>query len=503
MLADAETRLASGHLSSAAATAREVYEQTGDWRARALSARVAMASRQAIRALGLAGMAAPGSGEAAATAGSTSSAETASGRELTGLAMGAVMEFGRAFGALDLAQVMWYSEGDLEAAARCYAHSAVLQMRDVGNIKVAEHHLLAAEELEIADGSDGWLQRSLVRAELLARQGKHHEAAQQVRATLDRLRDLNAPPRRLIRAAVEGLASGSPDQQAGLLDLMVAQLGLVSPPSARVVLLRELGRVGELGAGARERLPQLRRLLQISSDKQLCATDRALLTMTLAELDRLAGKRSAARTKLITAGARLRKPGMRLYLREWSLAVDRLGPRTSVTEPGLLGDQGVRGRIPGLSRAVRGLPGGAGRGAADGEREAGRAADRAGRGAARPVAGSGDPVARPRLPGQGVPGAVERGNLGLEPVPEPGRGGLHAARRLHPGEGVARDGRRQGPGRAGGIAGQGARCPCPRERGTDRLHLGPAGRASSPASTGRSRPSSASSAGTAPATPGC
>jgi cellulose synthase operon protein C len=334
MLADAETRLRSGHLSSAAVTAREVYDQTGDWRARALSVRAAMASRQAIRALGLAGMAGAVPGEATAAAGITSSAETASGSELTGLAAGAVMEFGRAFAAFDVAQTMWYSEGDLEGAARCYVHSATLQMRDVGNLKVAEHHLLAAEELEIASGCDGWLQRSLARAELLGRQGQRAEATEQARATLEVLRDGNAPPRQLIQAAVAALAVCPPDQQAGLLDLVQAQLGLVSPPSARVVLLRDLGQVGELGgAGARERLLQIRRLLQVSGDKQLTASDRALLTLTLAEADRLTGNRAAARTKLCAAATVLRKPGQRFYLREWSLAMDRLGPRTSFTNP--------------------------------------------------------------------------------------------------------------------------------------------------------------------------
>jgi hypothetical protein len=333
MLADAGIRLGSGHLGSAAATVGMVYSLTGDWRAQALMVRVAMASHQAIRALGMAGMseAAPGG---ASAAGITSSAETASECELTGLAAGAVMEFGRAFAALDLAQTMWFGEGDLQAAARCYVHSATLQMREVGNLKVAEHHVLAAEELQVEIGCDGWLRRSLARAELLDRQGLRAEAARQIQATLDQLLDLSAPPRQLIQVAVAALAVCAPDRQAGLLELLIAQLGLVSPPSARVVLLRDLSRVGEVGAPeARSELPKIRQLLRIAGDKQLTAIDRALLTMTLAEVDRLAGNRSAAKTKLIAAALVLRKPGMRFYLREWSQAMDRLGPRTSFTNP--------------------------------------------------------------------------------------------------------------------------------------------------------------------------
>lgn len=336
LLADAGIELGSGHLSAAAAAATEVYDQTGDWQARAISVRAALASRQAIRALGLAGIpgAAPSGPAPAPGPELTSSAATASGSELTGLAAGAVMEFGRALAALDVAQTMWYGEGDLEGAARCYVHSATLQMRDVGNLKVAEHHLLAAEDLEIASGCDGWLQRSLARVELLGRQGLPAEAARRMRAVLDELLAVGAPPRQLIQAAVEGLAAGPRAQPGELLDLMVAQLGLVSPPSARVVLLRDLSRVGELGgAEARERMRDIRHLLRISGDRQLSATDRALLTMTLAEVDRLAGNRPAARAKLTAAGTVLRKPGMRLYLREWSLAMDRLGPRTSFTGP--------------------------------------------------------------------------------------------------------------------------------------------------------------------------
>lgn len=334
LVADAETCLRSGHLSAAAATARQTYDQTGDWQARALAVRAALASYQPIRALGLAGMASVGPGEATATAGITSSAEAASGSELIGLAAGAVMEFGRAFAAFDVAQTMWYGEGDLEGAARCYVHSATLQMREVGNLKVAEHHLLAAEGLEVASESDGWLQRSLARVELLGRQGQGAAAASQAQAALETLRDGNAPPRQLIQAAVAALAVYPPDQQAGLLDLVQAQLGLVSPPSARVALLRDLSQVGELGgAGARDRLLQVRRLLRISGDKELTASDRAVLALTLAEVDRLAGNRTAARTKLAAAATVLRKPGQRFYLREWSLAMDRLGSRSSYANP--------------------------------------------------------------------------------------------------------------------------------------------------------------------------
>jgi len=335
MLTDAEIMLRSGHQSQAGAAAQQVHDRTGDWRARAVLVEAALASRQAGDALKLAGIAnAAAPGETASTMGITSSIETASECELTGLAAGAVMQFGRALAALDVAQSMWYGEGDLEGAARCYAHSATLQMREVGNLKVAGHHLLAAEELEIASGCDGWLQRSLVRAELLARQGTPTEAAQQMRSTLDQLHALNAPPRRLIRAAVEGLAVGSSDWQAELLELIVTQLRMISPPSARVVLLRELCRVGELeDVGSRGRLREIRRLLQISSDKQLSDSDRALLSITLAELDRLAGNRRAARTKLLAAATALRKLGTRFYLREWSLALDRLGARTRFTNP--------------------------------------------------------------------------------------------------------------------------------------------------------------------------
>lgn len=309
--------IAAGRYEWAAENARDVTTRCGDG-GPAAEARVALESRRPLLAIERAASAERATGDEAAT---TTSVETAWGRELTGLAAGAVGRYGQALQALETARSLWYREGVLAAVARCHMHSAILQMREVGNLTVAQHHLNEAAHLDVLLGGTAWCRSRLARVELLGKQGRPYEAIDLVSKVVS---DLRARPQLLVRAAVEGLAIGLPSENDWLMELLSRQLQLVTPASARIVLLRDLCRVPDLhNPVAKERLRELRPLLRINRD-QLHETDSGLLNLTLAELDRLAGNRKAAEARLTEAHEGCRGLGTRFFVREWSQALDRL-----------------------------------------------------------------------------------------------------------------------------------------------------------------------------------
>jgi hypothetical protein len=337
--------LRSGQVARAEENALRTVDSTADYRATTALVQAALAGRQVRRALDLATAAAiPADGEAAATA---------AGLELAGLSAGELMQFERASALLEQARSAWFGRGELECVARCYTRSAVLQMRGSGHLTLAEHHLYEADKLEVAVGSESWVERASARAELLDRQGRSADAVREVRSTLDQLRGRWTPPRRLVRTAVAALAVCGPEQRTELLDLIIDQLRLVSPPSARVVLLDELDRVRDLSdeASAR-RLDGIRGLLLGDDDPRLTAGDRALLALTLVELDRLTGQHAAARTALAAL-----RPGLvtGIVHRDWWSALDRLHLPTDTAAP-TAGEPAGYAAFAGFVEEFRDLP---------------------------------------------------------------------------------------------------------------------------------------------------
>lgn len=304
-----ELGLGANRLEWAAFHARRVAARDGDREGQAAGARVALAARRPLLALDLAHRAehlARGSALA---------------RELTGLAEGMVAHYGKALHALETARSRWRREGDRAAVARCHTHSAVLLMREVGNLTLAEHHLAEAVE-QAARGSDAWCGAELARVELLGLAARPHEALDAVAAVIGELHRRARPPCLVARAAVEGLAIDLPDGFRWLLDELVARLREITPASARLVVLEELRRVPDPHDDrARDAWREVASLVRLETDR-LRATDRALLDLASAEVDRLTGDRAAAERKL--AGARP-TGGSWFALREWSRAVDRLG----------------------------------------------------------------------------------------------------------------------------------------------------------------------------------
>ena len=306
-----ELGLAVNRLGWADYHARRVAGQD-DWEGLAAGAKVALAARRPLHALDLAHR---------AEHVTTDTAGHALGRELAGIAEGMVAHYGKALHALETARSRWHREGDRAAVARCHTHSAVLLMREIGNLTLAGHHLAEAAELTTR-GSDAWCRAELARVELLGLAARPHEALDVVAAVIEELHRRSRPPCLVARAAVEGLAIDLPDGFRWLLDELVARLREITPESARVVLLHELRRVPDPHDDAgRDAWRRVAPLVSSAADRPRAA-DRALLSLTTAEVDRLAGDRDAAEREL--AQARPVRPSW-FTLREWSRAVDRLG----------------------------------------------------------------------------------------------------------------------------------------------------------------------------------
>jgi hypothetical protein len=90
--------------------------------------------------------------------------------------------------------------------------------------------------------------------------------------------------------------------------------------------LRDLRRISTLDPGREtERLQRLRLALRIERGSRLTPADRGVLNMTLVEVERLCGNTAGALRRLAMVRDQLGRDGTSFFLREWWLAVDRLG----------------------------------------------------------------------------------------------------------------------------------------------------------------------------------
>lgn len=321
----ADIQLRCGYATKAEASALDAVAG-GESAAARLGVAAAIARCELRHALDLAAQAEPGVVGPTESGGLIVSSDAATGREAFGLAASELMDYEAAAAALETARSLWYSQGDVEAVARCSVASAGLEFRQIGDVKVAEQHLIEAEALNLAAGGDGWLRARLLRAQLMDQKGATADAMGSIHQTLSALRSAGAPPRRLIRTAVVGLNYGDEGEKAAMLDLLAEQCALVTPVSARVVALAGLKDVAELpGERCAIRLTRLRRLLVLTRDDRLTDLDRAMLHMTVAEVERLSGAKDAARSRIVRALASLRQAKTVSWLRPWSLALDRVG----------------------------------------------------------------------------------------------------------------------------------------------------------------------------------
>ena len=180
-------------------------------------------------------------------------------------------------------------------------------------------------------GSSAWIRRAAAHLELLHRQGRPADAGRAVAAVFDALRESpGVPPRRLVRASrrrPRGLPRPTSGQSCSAWSSRSCDGSLHR--AARVVLLAGLRRVPALPCAARS--PQLHDLVRDADhDPALAPGDRALLTLTLAELDRLSDRHAEAEAALAFVRDALPSP---LARRAWWATLDRLGPPVSRTAP--------------------------------------------------------------------------------------------------------------------------------------------------------------------------
>jgi hypothetical protein len=321
----ADIQLRCGYATKAEASAIDAAG-SGESTAARLGVAAAIARCELRHALDLAAEADTGAVEPTESSGLIVSSDAAAGREAFGLAASELMDYEDAAAALNTARSLWNSQGNVEAVARCSVASAMLEFRQIGDVKVADQHLIEAEALNLAAGGDWWLGARLLRTQLMREKGAASDAMRSIHRTLDELRSASAPPRRLIRTAVVGLNYGDEDEKIAMLDLLAEQCALITPVSARVVALAGLKDVAEL-PGERCAIPlaRLRRLLVLTRDDRLTDLDRSMLHMTIAEVERVSGAKDVARSRIVRALSLLRQAKTISWLRPWSLALDRVG----------------------------------------------------------------------------------------------------------------------------------------------------------------------------------
>ncbi|CRK57704.1 exonuclease SbcC [Alloactinosynnema sp. L-07] len=258
--------------------------------------------------------------------------DDAARHESAGAAAGTLLHFGPAFDGLETARTLWAVAGDIDAVARCHTRAAMLHLREVGSLTLAEHHLDEADTLFLRPATEGWLRRETGRAELLHRQGLSPEAEARITETIGQLRQSGAPARLFVLAALAGLAVRAANNHCELVEQLDKHLRRVTPEPARVVLLKNLDRIDAVTRDAVERLAQLRTLLQLPST--VTKAEQAALQVTLAHLARLTGDADRAERDLVAARATLGSSGSRLFLRDWAHALDRLpgGDRISTAD---------------------------------------------------------------------------------------------------------------------------------------------------------------------------
>lgn len=275
--------------------------------------------------------------ESVADGGSVESAALeAEAAELRARAMAALIEPERATRAFLQAADCWSRAGNPDGTARAHARRAAFLAHVMGDIRDARVAVGAAERAAAREGSSAWTKVRLARVHVAASVLEHTRVTKELEQTIELLRRAEAPPRRLVKAALAGLAVDAAEAQQKYVELLIEQVRHVTPETARLEMLGRLRHVAPLSAVSRRVMNRLRKALpSVYGDRfeQLTARDRAMLLLADADVDRVIGDREAAVRKLREARAAMVGDRGGAALLEWLEAVARLGGEPDLVSP--------------------------------------------------------------------------------------------------------------------------------------------------------------------------
>jgi hypothetical protein len=229
-------------------------------------------------------------------------------------------------------------QSDREAAA--LTTELVEVYLQAGDLHQAEYHLGNLQQYRVPPQSPEWLDMRLAQMEVERNQGRPDAARLTLGAIFQQLSQTGTTRRRVIRAAVNGLAvAASGDDREQLLRILLSNLdSLALPPGTRLGMLHDLRHcqtIDGVGAATRDALDSL--VLggwRADGDSlPLSAEDRAWLDLAAAEVSRLLGRAQEAQATLDRAVAVLAAADPLIWL-EWLRASSRIGtPPQEQDEP--------------------------------------------------------------------------------------------------------------------------------------------------------------------------
>jgi len=203
-----------------------------------------------------------------------------------------------AAGDLATARETYGQISDAEATGRCTALAADLMLHEVGSLLDAGQYLDEAARLPLEPGSAAWVRCRLLTAELADAHGRPDDAEKVAMEALDTVVGRCSDPRLAACVAVAALR-WSPDNEKRIAELLLTDLRLVNPGTARLMALTTLPWCPTLSWGRR-----LRKLaLPMGHGKAALdgAPDTPWLHLATAELCRIAGQVDEAAELLTVA----------------------------------------------------------------------------------------------------------------------------------------------------------------------------------------------------------
>ena len=228
--------------------------------------------------------------------------------ELRGRVLGTQLRTAEALRALAEAASYYASVPDPSATCRVNVRAAEMALVHGGDLTAARALLDHARRNLLDADSDAVVRLMLAEAKILDAEGSSAQALMSLASARRTAVMTRRPPRTQARVGLVGLAL-DPRHGADHLTILVAALGEVTPPIARLTLLEPLEQVREPVAAPATLCEELRSLIPSPGDAgDVDASDLARLQLLDAELSRVLGQREeaargAAAAAAVAAGA--------------------------------------------------------------------------------------------------------------------------------------------------------------------------------------------------------